>query len=171
MFVLTSPLLAGNHLALIIVRDENHYYLAYSRGYYGHCPTRITADFNPTTAGGKPNSLPNGYPYIWLEPTSLPKGENILDEVEGLISKLLVAQPRAPIRPTGRKRAVPGVDGGAVEIVIMLSEDELAHCCYYCGRPEEVYDPRYRRIGGKGHSRTYGCPEVSIVSCCHETGG
>jgi hypothetical protein len=55
----------------------------------------------------------------------------------------------------------------AVEVVIMLSEDELAHCCYYCGMPEQVFgdhwdiDRVYKKIGGQGSSSTYGCWDVS----------
>ncbi|KAJ6493807.1 hypothetical protein DFH09DRAFT_946932 [Mycena vulgaris] len=164
MLILNCP---RNPLPLVIVRDYNHYYLAFSRGYYGHCPTRFEGDFNRTTAGEEPHCLPNGNPYIWLEPPVTWGSESGREALERLISQLLEAQPRPPIRLTGRRRSIPRTDDGvqrlggeAVEIVIMLSEDELAHCCYYCAQPEDERDLRYKRIGGEGHSSTYGCPNV-----------
>ncbi|KAJ7678699.1 hypothetical protein B0H17DRAFT_102366 [Mycena rosella] len=152
-------------LGFVVARDDNHYYLVFSRAYYGHCPTRIMGDFNPTTAGDEPNHLPNGHPYIWLEPPS--GGEAGVPQLQKLISQLLTAEPRAPIRLTGRKRRMRGIDEGeraeAVEIVIMLSEEEFAHCCYYCGRPEETdgapNEDLHKRIGGQGYSSMYGCPD------------
>lgn len=52
-----------------------------------------------------------------------------------------------------------------VEMMLLLSEEELAHCCHYCGWPEEAYgdekDWRYKKISGAGYGSTYACPGVS----------
>ncbi|KAJ7467023.1 hypothetical protein FB451DRAFT_1178269 [Mycena latifolia] len=83
------------------VHDYNHYYLIFSRGYYA---TRIWADFNTTAARDEPHHLPNGHPYVWLEPHDPPQ-ENKAGpgEVEELISQLLATGPRVPIRLTGKR--------------------------------------------------------------------
>ncbi|KAJ7467021.1 hypothetical protein FB451DRAFT_1093028 [Mycena latifolia] len=138
MFILNCP-----GLPFSIAWDYNHYYLIFSRSFYGHCPTRIYAELNPTTAGDEPQHLPNGHPCIWLEPRN-PRQPNKAgpEEVEELIPMLGVSGPRqVPIRLTGRRKRLSRADGRgqpteAVEIVLMLNEDELAHCCYYCGMPE-----------------------------------
>ncbi|KAJ6585308.1 hypothetical protein B0H19DRAFT_1227776 [Mycena capillaripes] len=159
MFVIDSPALAGGRLGFVIARDDNHYYFVLAGDiFYGHCQSRIFKDMNATTAAEEPTFLPNGHPCIWLEP---PEDGDIKD----LLAKLLDVTPRAPIRLSGRKKAIFSADGESrelVEIVIMLSEDELAHCCYYCGRPEatlgrEPHTDHWPRIGGNGYSSTYKC--------------
>ncbi|KAJ7162235.1 hypothetical protein C8R46DRAFT_346396 [Mycena filopes] len=115
---------------------------------------------NPTTAGEPAKSLPNGYPYIWLEAK-----DSRPDETVGMWIERLAGLPRPIVRPTGRRRQIPGADGGeAVEVVIMLSESELAHCCYYCARPEQTWgagaqaqSDDFKKIGGEGYSSTYVC--------------
>ncbi|KAJ7782524.1 hypothetical protein DFH07DRAFT_324978 [Mycena maculata] len=150
--------LPGCPLPLVIVRDGNCYYLAFGRGYYGHCPTRIMACFNPATTEEEPRFLPDGHPCIWLKPDGLGVTSN-------LIAQLLQVQPRAPIHLTGRLPTRNGKALEAVEVIMLLGEDELAHCCYYCGEPEEVFGPhgpwpevKYKKIGGTGYASTYGCP-------------
>ncbi|KAJ7633488.1 hypothetical protein DFH06DRAFT_693443 [Mycena polygramma] len=156
----------------VIIRDDNLYRLALSRGQYGfHRPERTMADFRPTIAKDQPKLLPNGHPCLWLEPrdTSAP--------LEQVLDNLLAAQPRGPVALTGRKKRIPKenasgeYDAGyeeAVEVMLLLNEEELAHCCYYCGSAEEFYgdqhDVRYVKIGGQGYSSTYGCPECLAKS-------
>lgn len=176
IFIFQSQTLACGTFNFVIVRECNHYYLAFNVGYYGHCATRMHAHFNPTTAEEKPRRLPNGHPCIWLEPSD-PSSHSFTvgKELDELIGQLLEAQPRAPIHLTGRKRGMRKTDRDgverrhdALEIMMLLTEDELAHCCYYCGWPEVAYgddkDGRYPRIGGDGYESTYACWDVSKVS-------
>ncbi|KAJ7443409.1 hypothetical protein B0H11DRAFT_1826169, partial [Mycena galericulata] len=165
IFLFRSPY---GGLNFVIIREDNKYYLAFGCGYYGHCPTRMSAHLNPTTARETPRCLPNGHPCIWLEPQTHSPNPNRLDE---LVEQLLTAQPRPPVKLTGGKMSIgttdrigiqPGRD--AREAIVLLSEDELAHCCYYCGWPEVTYgeDPeegesRYKKIGGEGYRSTYAC--------------
>ncbi|KAJ7633487.1 hypothetical protein DFH06DRAFT_915620, partial [Mycena polygramma] len=96
------------------------------------------------------------HPCIWLEAHG-----DARDFQETVLNPLLNAQPRAPVALTGRKMNASGKYKEAVEVMLLLNEDELAHCCYYCGSAEEFYgdyhDVKYAKIGGQGYSSTYGC--------------
>ncbi|KAJ6585311.1 hypothetical protein B0H19DRAFT_418571 [Mycena capillaripes] len=167
MFVIHSPALTDGQFGFVIARDDNHYYFMLAGEFYGHCPSRICKDMNASTAAEEPTFLPNGHPCIWVEP---------LEDYVFNLGKLLAITPRAPIRLSGRRKSIASAKGELgetkelVEIVIMLSEDELAHCCYYCGRPEsmranyadppalrEPYTDHWSRMGGNGYSSTYKC--------------
>lgn len=52
-----------------------------------------------------------------------------------------------------------------MEVELMLEEDELARCCYYCGRPENDWDgdERFKHLGGEGYEATHRCPTVSTL--------
>ncbi|KAJ6507396.1 hypothetical protein C8R47DRAFT_92809 [Mycena vitilis] len=114
----------------------------------------------------QPKHLPNGHPCLWLEP------QGTVAPLQQVLENLLTAQPRAPVALTGRKKCIPKEDKSgeydagykeAIEVMLLLNEDELAHRCDYCGSAEEFYgdyhDVKYVKIGGKGYSSTYGCPE------------
>ncbi|KAJ7162216.1 hypothetical protein C8R46DRAFT_1193961 [Mycena filopes] len=153
--LLISLAIAPSLPDLVIARDDNHYYLVHSRGFLGRSPNRLAFRMNPTTGGEPAKALPNGYPYIWLEAGRLATWPWLRD---------LLTTPGPIFRPTGRKREIPGVDGGtqeAIEIVIMVGESELCHCCYYCARPEEHWrghgEDEYKKIGGEGNFSTYVC--------------
>ncbi|KAJ7162221.1 hypothetical protein C8R46DRAFT_903879 [Mycena filopes] len=160
MLLINPATIAPSLPGLVIARDDNYYYLVFSRGFLGRSPNRLVTRMNPTTGGEPAKALPNGYPYIWLEADFRPAGSGWLKE--------LLTTPGPIFRPTGRKRQIPVADGEtreAVEIVIMVGESELAHCCYYCAQPEEHWsghgESEHKKIGGEGNSSTYICYDVS----------
>lgn len=118
----------------------------------------------PSEPHPPPLSL-KGRPYFWFD-SSWDRG---VTAGPPLLSTLLSAEPRPPLRLTGstQKMSIEGTLGGdreAVEVELLLSEDELCHVCYYCGKFEDMWEARdhyYTRNGGKGYMSTYSCGSVS----------
>lgn len=99
------------------------------------------------------------------------------------MNMLLEGEPRAPVKVTGGKRVVQvedskgterrkGKERVAVEVELLLEEDELARCCYYCGMPENdgEKDHRFRRINGEGYESSYRCFRVRFSRVSVELG-
>jgi hypothetical protein len=81
-----------------------------------------------------------------------------------MVRALLDAEPPV-VQKTGRTRAtaINGGDREAVEIELLVDEDDLSRCCYYCGALEttsDVRDGRMERLSGEGYESTYCCSQV-----------
>ncbi|THH17748.1 hypothetical protein EW146_g3132 [Bondarzewia mesenterica] len=165
VFTSPSPVLAAGRLDYAIARkDGNQYFLIFARRY-GMAYTREVAYLNSTTHPSEVLAFSKeGRPCIWFD-TELERDSRDLAPKGTVLPALLDAVPRAPIQRTGRMKAITAVEGGereTFEVEILLSEDDLAHCCYYCGDAESASDGnlRFERIGGEGYSSTYWCSNV-----------
>jgi hypothetical protein len=128
--------------------------------------TTIAAVASPASPGSPPTNKieENDYPRIWLD-TDIERDPRPSGLEKGILNALLAADPRAPIKPTGQTRnmfAWKGGDRSAVEVEIQLSEDEIAHCCYYCG-VLQVRDDRFKKVGGREYTSIYSCSRVRQV--------
>ncbi|KAK7683493.1 hypothetical protein QCA50_013327 [Cerrena zonata] len=166
-FTSSHNVLLGNVMDFSIARkDGSEFHLILSRST-GFTPTQQFARLNSTSPRFQPLTLSKeGRPCIWLD-VDYERDPREFANQGAILEALLEAQPRAPIRLTGRKRTMSGVGGEreAVEVEVMLEEDELARCCYYCGSPENDWDGdnRFRRLTGEGYESTYRCLQCDKI--------
>ncbi|KAF8958071.1 hypothetical protein BDZ97DRAFT_68892 [Flammula alnicola] len=169
MFVFAHQnLMNGSFEHAIARRNGNQYFLVLSRRY-GLAPYREISHLNvstPQSLTPLPQSI-DGRPYIWLDCSS-DHLEFIPHQNPGILTALLNAEPRPIIKLCGltRRMSAPSgatdrySEGEVIEVEkveLLLSEDELAHSCYYCGEVEMDGGENFERIGGKAYSSTYGC--------------
>lgn len=177
MFVFTHPDLVRGHLDHAITRKNgNQYSLVLSKpsGFiYDREISRLNVSTSPSTTPLPLSS--EGRPLIWMD-CSTDRGYRGIPN--GALTALLAADPRPPIKLTGRiQRMSPPAsvdleddERDVQEVELLLSEDELLHSCYYCSALEihERDAAKFAHVGGKGYSSTYGCEDVSISKCLDE---
>ncbi|KAJ7635853.1 hypothetical protein B0H17DRAFT_1149650 [Mycena rosella] len=85
-----------------------------------------------------------------------------------LLAALLAIEPKAPLKGTGRTQKMSAEVGGerkAVEVEVMLDEDELCKVCYYCGdfETDRLGAETYSKVNGDGFTSTYSCPACTAL--------
>lgn len=171
MFVFTHQDLTKGHFEHAITRKNgNQYSLVLSKpsGFiYNREISRLNVSTPPSTTALPLSS--EGRPLIWLD-CSTDRGYRGIPN--GALAALLAADPRPPVRLTGRTQRMAPPAGADLEsderevqeVELLLTEDELLHSCYYCGALEihERDAAKFTHVGGKGYSSTYACEEVSV---------
>ena len=179
MFKFTSShnVLSGNRLEFSIARrDGSEFQLILSRST-GFLPSQEFAKLNSSTARFQPLTFSKeGNPTIWLD-VDYERDPRGFTDPGSILGAMLEAEPRVPVRLTGRKKIVKGDGEGKktgwaqdereiVEVELLLEEDELARCCYYCGSPENDWDRntgRFECLSGQGYESTYRCFRVCSI--------
>ena len=165
MLVFTCPDIAKSGLELAIARKSPGTYLVIFARAYGMAETRVYAVLNVSTPRSTiPTFSASGRPLIWLDAD--------LDRNFGAPGDVLVALKAADtqvIQPTGRTQRMHAKQGGereAHEVELILDEDRLARCCWYCDALEvdtDVRDnDRFRLCSGEGYASTYMCHQVRM---------
>lgn len=166
MLIFTSDNVAKGGFELAIARRSPGTYLLILARAYGMAETRVYAVLNSSTPSSTvPASSPTGHPLIWLD-TDLDRDPRHLGPPEGVLAALMAADSQV-VRPTGRVQRMHGKEGGerdAHEVELMLEEDQLARCCWYCNILETDVDARdntrLQRCSGEGYTSTYMCQQV-----------
>ncbi|KAI1785842.1 hypothetical protein LXA43DRAFT_1036119 [Ganoderma leucocontextum] len=170
MLIFTSPDIAKGGIELAIARKSPGTYLLILARAYGMAATRVHAVLNSSTPSSTiPASSATGHPLIWLD-TDLDRDPRNLGPAEGVLAALKAAETQV-VQPTGRVQRMHGEEGGerdAHEVELMLDEDQLARCCWYCAALEvdtDVRDnDRFQLCDGEGYTSTYMCPQCANKS-------
>jgi hypothetical protein len=149
-----------------ISRKKHHYQLVYARAY-GMAPSREVAILNYTTP--EDAALPlsaNGRPLLWFDSDWERCNEASIGGPREIFSIVLSAMPTV-IAKTGRTQPMRGPKGEereAVEVELLLSEDQLSHQCWSCGHYETDSDIMWARMPrwlGEDDESLYCCARVS----------
>jgi hypothetical protein len=152
-------------LQFCISRKPPHTYRLMFARAYGMAVSREVLELNPSTPIDAPPALsPRGRPLVWIEEDG---GHQSFRQ--GYAAALARADYPIVAR-TGRTRRVRRYSGGeveAVEVEILLDEDQLSRGCRHCDDTELEHQPgpRPARVGGKGYASVYCC--VQVRSCLH----
>jgi hypothetical protein len=166
MLVFTSPNIVGGRLGHALARKPyNQYTLIFTAGY-GMAASRESAILNSTTPySEKLETSAENRPLIWLD-ADVDRDERNLGPPGGMLKALLAAEPPV-IRPTGRTKVIYASEGGereVSEVEVLLSEEDLARVCFYCGAMETLSDDRFESCGGQAHESLYWCAPVSMIN-------
>jgi hypothetical protein len=154
--------------AYAISRKKNKYRLVFAPAY-GMVPGRDVAILNYTTSDVA--TLPTstcGRPLLWFDSDWDRYNKPDITAPRGILSTVLAATPPV-IAMTGRTQPMRGRDGEereAVEVELLLSEDQLSHQCWSCGHYEtdtDVQSGRMARWLGEGSESLYCCAQVSVA--------
>nr|VWO95085.1 Nonribosomal peptide synthetase 1 (EC [Ganoderma boninense] len=167
MLIFTTPDVAKGSFKLAIARKSPGKYLLILARAYGMAETRVFAVLNSSTPSSTiAASSASGHPLIWLD-TDLDRDPRNLAPPRGVLGALQAADPPV-IKLTGRVQRMHAKEGGerdAHEVEIVLSEDQLARCCWYCDALETDIDvrddERFKSCGGTGYASTYMCQQKS----------
>lgn len=168
MLIFTSPDIAKGSFELAIARKSPGTYLLILARAYGMAATRVHAVLNVSTPRSTVSAFsPSNHPLIWLD-SDLDRDPRNL--VQGILAALKAADKEV-LRPTGRvqrMRAEEGGDRDAHQVELVLTEDQLARCCWYCDALEvdtDVRDhSRFPLCSGQGYASTYMCHNVRMRS-------
>jgi hypothetical protein len=157
-------------LSYAISREKQKYQLVFAPAY-GMVPGRDVAILNYTTPDDAilPRSA-NGRPLLWFDSNWDRNNQPDMTAPRGMLSVVLTARPPV-IAKTGRTRPMRGRDGQereAVEVELLLSEDQLSHQCWSCGRFESDTDilnlkGRMTCWFGQDDDSLYCCTQVSVT--------
>jgi hypothetical protein len=162
------PLVGPHLLRLCNSRKKNKYRLVFAPAY-GMVPGRDVAILNYTTSDAA--TLPTstcGRPLLWFDSDWDRYNKPDITAPRGILSTVLAATPPV-IAMTGRTQPMRGRDGEereAVEVELLLSEDQLSHQCWSCGHYEtdtDVQSGRMARWLGEGSESLYCCAQVSVT--------
>jgi hypothetical protein len=151
-----------------ISREKQKYQLVFAPAY-GMVPGRDVAILNYTTPDEAvlPRSA-RGRPLLWFDSNWDRNNAPNMTAPRGILSVVLTAMPPV-IAKTGRTQPMRGRDGEereAVEVELLLSEDQLSHKCWSCGRFESDTDilvGRMARWHGEDDESLYCCTQVSVT--------
>ena len=158
MYTFSSPQFLKGAFDVAIARKDGSQYVLVLPVPSGFIDNRQIAVLNYSTP---PSSAPSP-PRFWFDSDYDRKP----DPFSSLLSALLVAEPKPPIKLTGHTQRMSAELGGereAVEVELLLTEEELAKACYYCGEVETEWDIRdqpFKHNGGEGYASTYECASV-----------
>jgi hypothetical protein len=150
-------------------REKNKYQLVYATAN-GMASSREVAILNHTTPEDAALTLSaNGHPLLWFDSNWDRNNAPNMVAPRGMLSAVLAAEPPV-IRKTGRTQPMHGRDGEereAVEVELLLSEDQLSYRCWSCGHYEtetDVQSGRMTRWHGEGYESLYCCEQVSVTA-------
>jgi hypothetical protein len=148
-----------------ISRKKHHYQLVYARAY-GMAPSREVAILNYTTPEDAALPLSAcGRPLLWFDSDWERYNEPMIGAPREMFSIVLAAVPPV-IAKTGRTQPMRGPNGEereAVEVELLLSEDQLSHRCWSCGNFETDTDIKWARMprwSGEDEESLYCCAGV-----------
>jgi hypothetical protein len=151
-----------------ISRQKRKYQLVYAPAY-GMASSREVAILNHTTPEDAALSLSaNGRPLFWLDSDWDRENEPSISAPRGMHSLVLAAMPPVIVK-TGRTRPMRernGEEREAVEVELLLSEDQLSHQCWSCGHYETDVDIMWARMPrwfGEDDESLYCCARVSAT--------
>jgi hypothetical protein len=151
-----------------ISREKNKYQLVFAAAY-GMAPSREVAILNYTTPEDATRPLSaNGRPLLWFDSDWDRYNKPDITAPRGILSTVLTATPPVIVK-TGRTQPMRGRDGEereAVEVELLLGEDQLSHKCWNCGHYEtdtDVQSERMARWLGEGGESLYCCTQVSAT--------
>jgi hypothetical protein len=160
MLSFTSPSLTAGSLEHALTRTRSGAYaLIYARAY-GMAASRI---FSSLTTSPSTAFSASGRPLLWID-AEIDADPRNLGPAGGVPAALLAAEP-AVVAKTGPTR--PSGDGKreVVELELLLVEENLARCCYYCEAVEttsDVGEDRMVLLSGEGYQSTYCCSQVCL---------
>ena len=175
MFVFSSPEIVKGSFELAIARKSPNTYLLILARAYGMAATRTYAVLNVSTPRSAPPALSaEGRPLIWLD-TDLDRDPRQLGPPGGVLAALQGAEPPV-VRVTGRTQRMRAAEGGereAHEVELLVDDEQIGRCCWYCGDVELASDVhegrRFPHCGGEGAASTYMCFRVSRAKCQHSS--
>jgi hypothetical protein len=160
-FFSSSAFIGGTSIQYTLSRwKRNQWMIALARAY-GMAIVQDFARLNYSTPSPEPLVLsPDGRPLVWLD-TELDRGD--LGPPDGVLAALRAAEPPV-IRVTKLTKMMHATIGGerkAYQVEILVPEEELAHCCEYCGMIETIFQKeRMAKYGGQGYRSAYWCMKV-----------
>ncbi|TBU30095.1 hypothetical protein BD311DRAFT_787404 [Dichomitus squalens] len=163
MLIFTSPDIVNGSFVLAVARKSPGTYLVVLARAYGMAATHLYTVLNSSTPRSTVPPLSSaGRPLIWLD-ADLDRHPAQLGPPNGVLAALRAADSEI-IRPTGRTQRMHAELGGerdAHEVELILDEDQLARCCWYCDALEldsDVRDNyRFPLCSGEGYTSTYMC--------------
>ena len=139
---------------------------------YAMFPAQEIAELNTLTPNEPMVLSSEGYPLIWFYPRLGPG--SILSE-DQLLDALSKAEPPV-VRKTSETKTtkVGGGDECVVNRVeLLVKEETLPRCCYYCGAIEaDTFDKpeqRFAKFWGSDFSSLYWCNTVSLSANLEKT--
>jgi hypothetical protein len=151
-----------------ISRQKHKYLLVYAPAY-GMAPSREVSALNYTTPEDAALARSaNGRPLLWFDSSWDRQNGPSINAPRGMFSFVLAAVPPM-IAKTGRTQLMRGRDGEereAVEVELLLSEDQLSHQCWSCGHYESETDIQWTRMQrwfGEDYESLYCCARVSTT--------
>ncbi|KAJ6466808.1 hypothetical protein C8R45DRAFT_1020199 [Mycena sanguinolenta] len=165
MYSFSSPNILKAAFDVTLARDGTKWLLVTPKGN-GFMETRQLAHLNhsATSTSGAITSSEAKRPCFWFDSDWDRRPQPWSD----LLAALLAIEPKAPLRRTGRTQKMTaelGRERDAVEVEVMLDEDELCRVCFYCGDFDSNRlgtDP-YQKFGGDGFTSTYSCHSCSAL--------
>ncbi|KAK7055218.1 hypothetical protein R3P38DRAFT_3385341 [Favolaschia claudopus] len=170
MYAFSSPGILKGAFDAALARDGPKWLLVTPKGN-GFLETRHLAHLNHSTTPTSSNSSSNstsaeGRPCFWFDSDWDRKPHPWSD----LLAALLSIEPKPPLRRTGRTQnmSMPAEEGGereAVEVEVLLDEEELCHVCFYCGDLDtnRVGEAPFAKVAGKGYASTYACSDCAAL--------
>jgi hypothetical protein len=161
----------ASFFAYAISPEERKYLLVFAPAY-GMIPLREVAILNYTTPDNAvlPRSV-NGLPLLWFDSSWDRHNAPDMTAPRGMLSAVLAGIPPV-IAKTGRIRPMHGRDGEeceAVEVELLLREDQLSHKCWSCGHFEadtDIHVGRMTRWLGEDNESLYCCTQVTVTELC-----
>jgi hypothetical protein len=158
----------ASFFAYAISREKRKYLLVFASAY-GMIPLREVAILNYTTPDDAvlPRSV-NGRPLLWFDSSWDRHNAPDMTAPRGMLSAVLAAIPPV-IAKTGRTRPMHGRDGEereAVEVELLLREDQLSHKCWSCAHFEtdtDILVGRMTRWLGQDDESLYCCTQVTVT--------
>ncbi|KAJ7173816.1 hypothetical protein C8R46DRAFT_123818 [Mycena filopes] len=158
MYSFSSPGILKDAFDVTVARDGSKWLLVTPKGN-GFLETRQLAHLNhSTTSEAAATWSETNRPCFWFDSDWDRRPQPWSD----LLAAMLTIQPKAPIRRTGRTQKMTAELGGerdAVEVEVMVDEDELCKVCYYCGDLEidRLGEETFPKVAGDGFTSTYSC--------------
>ncbi|KAJ6596945.1 hypothetical protein DFH09DRAFT_1023402 [Mycena vulgaris] len=164
MYAFSSPGILKESFDATLARDGTKWLLVTPKGN-GFLESRELAHLNYSTTSEPTTWSEAKRPCFWFDSDWDRRPQPWSD----LLAALLAIEPgKAPIRRTGRTQKMTAEGGGereAVEVELMMDEDELCKVCYYCGDFESnrLGEEPYPKIRGDGYTSTYSCHSCTAL--------
>ncbi|KAJ7883450.1 hypothetical protein B0H14DRAFT_3432902 [Mycena olivaceomarginata] len=167
MYSFASPKILKGAFDVTLARDGSKWLLVTPKGN-GFLETRQLAHLNHSTASPDAAAITwsdGNRPCFWFDSDWDRQPQPWSD----LLEALLTIEPKAPLRRTGRTQRMTAELGGerdAVEVEVMVDEDELCKVCFYCGDfdSDRLGAETYPKIEGDGFTSTYSCGSCTSLS-------
>ncbi|KAJ7135494.1 hypothetical protein C8R43DRAFT_1021272 [Mycena crocata] len=165
MYSFSSPRILKGAFDATLAHDGSKWLLVTPKGN-GFLETRQLAHLNHSTAPSDAiTSSDAGRPCFWFDSDWDRRPQPWSD----LLSALLTIEPKPPIQRTGRTQKMSAEMGGereAVEVEMMLAEEELCKVCCYCGSFEidRLGEEKYSKVAGSEFTSTYSCHACNALS-------
>ncbi|KAJ7678085.1 hypothetical protein DFH06DRAFT_1033621 [Mycena polygramma] len=148
MYTFSSPNILKAAFEVTLARDGTKWLLVTPKGN-GFLESRQLAHLNYSSTSEAATTSSEHRPCFWFDSDWDRQPQPWSD----LLAALLAIEPKGPLRRTGRTRKMSADMGGereAVEVEVMLDEDELCKARRACGEfeTERLGTEPYSKVGG-----------------------